>query len=63
VKKPKGIDTLGYKAKEFDKWLEKRTNKILKRAVKMQRLATGKLPAWINSSERLALDESFETRQ
>ncbi|SFH56752.1 hypothetical protein SAMN05216299_12336 [Nitrosospira sp. Nsp14] len=62
MKKSKGIDALGYKAKEFDKWLEKRTNKILKRALKMQRLAKEELPAWINSSERLALDESFQTR-
>lgn len=41
MKKLKGIDALGYKAKEFDKWLDKRTNKILKRAIKMQRLAKG----------------------
>jgi hypothetical protein len=62
MKKPKGIDALGYKAKKFDKWLEKRTNKILKRALKMQRLAKEELPAWINSSERLARDKSFQTR-
>ncbi|PTR17639.1 hypothetical protein C8R31_101806 [Nitrosospira sp. Nsp2] len=63
MKKPKGIDALGYKAKEFDKWLEKRTNKILKRTLKMQRLAKEELPALINSSERLALDDSVQTRQ
>ncbi|WON74056.1 hypothetical protein [Nitrosospira sp. Is2] len=62
MKKPKGIDALGYKAKEFDKWLEKRTSKILKRTLKMQRLAKEELPAWINGSERLPLDENFQTR-
>jgi hypothetical protein len=62
MKKLRNIDVLGYEAEEFDKWLEERTNKILKRAPKAKRAWETDMSAPLKAS-RQGSSKSVYSRQ